>query len=87
MKKLSFILSLLVLLGVSSWASAGEIVVAAPGPRVAVDVSFPGMRLVAGRPGYYCWYGGRYYSRAAWVRFCNLHPRFAYRYHRGYGRY
>jgi hypothetical protein len=87
MKKLSFLFSLLVLLGVQNLASAGEIVVAAPGPRVTADVSFPGMRLVVNRPGLYCSYGGRYYSRAAWARFCRLHPRFAYRYHRDYGRF
>jgi len=90
MKNLKSVFALLILLGSTGIASANEIIVGGPGPQVAASVSFPGFRVVVGRPGYYCWYQGRYYSRAAWDRFCYLHrghDRFAYRYHRGYGRF
>jgi len=78
MKKLTMILGLLVLLGSTGMASAEGFFVGA-GPRgVAVGVSLPGFRLVTGRPGIYGWYQGRYYSRAAWERYCRLHrDRFA----------
>ena len=88
MKNLKLALSLLVLMGSTGLASAVEVVYSAPGPVVAVVAPFPGMRLVYGRPGYYCWYQGRYWSRAAWDRFCRFRPaHYAYRYHRGYGRF
>ncbi len=88
MKKLTLILGLLVLLGSTAVASAVEVVVAAPGPPVAAAVAFPGFRVVYGMPGVYCWYGGHYYSRVAWARFCRLRPyRYAYRYRHGYGRF
>lgn len=82
-------LSLLVLLGTAGMASAHEVVVAGSGPRgVAVTASFPGMRLVFGRPGRYCWYQGRYYSRSEWDRYARFHrDRYAYYHnHRGYDR-
>ncbi len=89
MKKLTFVFSLLVLLGLTGMASAYEVVYAGPGPRVAAAVSpFPGFRLVVGRPGRYCWYQGRYDSRADWDRYCRFHnERFTYRYHRDRDRF
>lgn len=72
MKKLTWILSLLVLLGLTGIASADEGFYAS-GPRVAATVSFPGMRLVFGHPGVYCRYGGRYYSRSDWDRYDRSH--------------
>lgn len=90
MKNLKLALSLLVLMGSTGLASAEvAVVVGGPAPVAAVVAPFPGLRLVYDRPGVYCWYQGRYYSRVAWDRFCRLHPaRFAYRYHhRGYGRF
>lgn len=78
-------LSLLVLLGTTGMASAREIVVAS-GPRagLTVEASFPGMRLVFGRPGRYCWYQGRYYSRYEWDRFARFHrDRYAYNHYHG----
>jgi hypothetical protein len=86
MKKLTWLLSLLVLVVSTAVASAGEVVYVGPGPGVAAVVApLPGVRLVMGRPGIYCWYQGHYYSRAGWDRFCRIHPdRFAYRYHRHY---
>ena len=88
MKKLTYVLSLLILLGTTGLASASEVVVAGPGPEVAVAVTFPGFRLVFGHPGIYCWYGGHYYTRAAWLHFRRLHRHpIAYRYHRDYGRF
>ncbi len=88
MKKLTLVLGLLVLLGSTGMASAVEVIVAAPGPPVAAAVAFPGFRVVYGMPGIYCWYGGHYYTRVAWARFCRLHPyRYAYRYPHGYRRF
>ena len=78
MKKLTLVLGLLVLLGTIGTASAVEVVVAVDGPPVAATVAFPGYRVIYGRPGVYCWYGGHYYSRAAWGRYCRRHP---YHYH------
>lgn len=66
MKKLTWVLGLLLLLGSTGFASAYEGYVS--GPQVSASVSFPGMRLVFGHPGIYCWYGGHYYSRVAWER-------------------
>ena len=87
MKKLTLVLGLLVLLGSTGMASA-EVIVVAPGAPVAAAVAFPGFRAVLGRPGIYCWYGGRYYSRVAWDRYCRLHPsRFAFRYRHDYRRF
>ena len=87
MKKLTFVFSLLVLLGLTGMASAREVVF--EGPRVAAAVSpFPGFRLVAGRPGRYCWYQGRYYSRADWDRYSRFHhERYSSRYHRDHDRF
>jgi hypothetical protein len=89
MKKITMVLSLLVLMVSTGIASAQEAVYVGPGPRVAAVVApFPGVRVVVGRPGVYCWYQGRYYSRAAWDHFCRIHPyRYAYRYHHGYRRF
>jgi hypothetical protein len=88
MKNLKFALSLLVLMGLSGLASAEVAVYVGPPVVSAVIAPFPGIRLVYGHPGVYCWYQGRYFSRIAWDRFCRFHPaRFAYRYHRGYGRF
>ena len=90
MKNFKSVLALLVLLGSTGMASAAEVIVAAPGPVVSASVAFPGFRLAVGRPGYYCWYGGRYYTRAAWDRFCYLHrfhDRVVYRDHRDYRRF
>ncbi len=83
MKKLTFVLGLLVVLGSAGMASANEGVYFS-GPQVSASVAFPGLRLVVGHPGYYCWYGGRYYSRVDWDRFARLHrDRFAAdRFHR-----
>lgn len=83
MKKLTFVLGLLVLLG-STGAVSAYAGVYVSGPQVSASIAFPGMRLVVGRPGAYCWYGGRYYSRVDWDRFCRLHrDRIAYdRFHR-----
>jgi len=83
MKKLTFVLGLLVVLGSTGIASAYEGVYVS-GPQVSASVAFPGMRLVFGHPGAYCRYGGRYYSRADWDRFVRLHrDRVAYdRFHR-----
>lgn len=71
MKKLTWVLGLLLLLGSAGMASAYEGYVS--GPQVSASVSFPGMRLVFGHPGIYCWYGGHYYSRMAWERFHRFH--------------
>ena len=80
MKKLNLVLGLLVLLGSTGMASAEEFF-ARPGVTVAATVAYPGFRVVYRRPGIYCWYGGRFYSRLAWDRYCRLHPyRFANRY-------
>jgi len=89
MKKLTFLFSLLVLLASTRLASAREVVWVGPGPQVAAVVSpFPGFRLVVGRPGRYCWYQGRYYSRPDWDRYCRFHnERFSYRYHRDHDRF
>jgi hypothetical protein len=89
MKKLTYLFSLLVLLGLTGTASANEFIYAGPGPRVAAVVSpFPGFRLVVGRPGRYCWYQGHYYSRADWDRYRRFHDeRFSYRYHRDHDRF
>lgn len=83
MKKLTMVLGLLVLLGSTGIASAA-VVVCSSGPQVTAAVTFPGMRVVYGRPGVYCFYQGRYYSRAGWDRFYRVHrDRVAYnRYHR-----
>ena len=87
MKKLTYVLSLLVLLGSMGMASAREVVVVGPGPQVGVAVTLPGVRLVYGHPGIYCWYAGHYYSRTAWDRYYRFHrARFEYRNHRDYGR-
>ncbi|HJT23607.1 MAG TPA: hypothetical protein VJ873_03475 [bacterium] len=72
MKKLTWILGLLLLLGSTGIASAYEGVYVS-GPRVAATVAFPGLRLVFGHPGIYCWYGGRYYSRGDWDRYSRFH--------------
>lgn len=90
MKNFKLVLATLVLLGSTGIASADEIVYGNPGPQVSASVAFPGFRLVLGRPGQYCWYGGRYYTRAAWDRFYRLHrdrdrDRLAYGY-RGHDR-
>ncbi len=84
MKKLTWIFSLLVLLASTGLASAREVVDVNAGPRVVASVDFPGMNLVFGRPGIYCWYGGHYYSRVAWDRYRRFHQdRFdADRFHR-----
>ncbi len=84
MKKLTLVLGLLVLLGSTGIASAAAVVYVSPVAPVAAAVSFPGVRLVFGRPGIYCWYSGHYYSRADWDRFYRFHyDRVAYdRYHR-----
>ena len=83
MKNLKLVFALTVLLGSTGMAAADPIFYGNPGPVVSASVSFPGFRLVVGRPGYYCWYQGRYYSRAAWDRFYRLHrDRVAYRYDR-----
>ena len=73
MKKFAYVLSLLVLLGSMGMASAREVEVVSRGPEVTAVVKFPGMRLVYRHPGIYCWYQGRYYSRADWDRFCRFH--------------
>jgi len=88
MKKITLVFSLLVLLVSTGIASAREVVYVGPGPGVAVVASLPGVRFVYGRPGVYCWYQGRYYSRAAWDGFYHRHAdRFAYRYHRNHARF
>ena len=71
MKKLIYVFSLLVMLGSTGLAFADGPVNA--GPRVTASVAFPGVRLVFGRPGAYCWYQGRSYSRAAWDRYRYIH--------------
>ena len=73
MKKLNLVLGLLVLLGSMGMASADEVIVR-PGVAVDATVGYPGFRVVYRKPGIYCWYGGRYYSRLAWDRYCRLHP-------------
>ncbi len=79
MKKFVMVLGLLVPMGSAEIAAAGVVCTGTHNPLV-VGVSFPGMRLVYGRPNTYCFYGGRYYSRAEWDDYCRLHSsRFAYR--------
>ncbi len=89
MKKITMIFSLLAVLASAGAASAREVVVVGPGPGIAAVVApFPEVRVIVGRPGIYCWYQGRYYSRPAWDRYCRFHPaRYAYRYHRNHGWY
>ena len=90
MKNFKVVFALVLLLGSTGIASANEVFCAAPGPVVSASVAFPGFRLVVGRPGIYGWYQGRYYSRAAWDRFCRLHryhDRVVYRDHRDYRRF
>ncbi len=84
MKKLTLVLGLLVLLGSTGIAAARDFDGNDPGPRASVAVHFPGLRLVLGRPGTYCWYQGRHYSRVDWDRYSRFHrDRFAYgRFHR-----
>jgi len=89
MKNLKLVFALLVLLGSTGIASAGVAVYVSPAPLpVTAAVAVPGFRVVYGMPGIYCWYGGHYYSRVAWDRFCRLHPyRYAYRYRHDYRRF
>lgn len=84
MKKLTVVLGLLVLMGSTGIASARDFDGYYQGPRASVAVNFPGLRLVLGRPGAYCWYQGRYYSWVDWDRYSRLHrDRFTYnRFHR-----
>lgn len=72
MKKSTVVLGLLLLMGSTGLASAREIVCAS-GPTVQASFTLPGMRLVFGQPGRYCWYQGRTYDRAAWERFYRFH--------------
>ncbi len=80
MKKLIWVLSLMLSLVSTGMASASGVFYANAGPvGVSVSASFPGLRLVYGRPGVYCWYQGRYYSRAAWEHFRRFdRDRYAY---------
>lgn len=80
MKKLIWVLSLTLSLVSTGMASANEFFYAGASPLgVSVSASFPGLRPVYGRPGVYCWYQGRYYSRAGWNRFRRFdRDRYAY---------
>lgn len=68
MKKQALVLGLAVLLGSTGIASASGWNDTYQGPRVSASAALPGMRLVFGHPGIYCWYGGHYYNRVAWER-------------------